>query len=255
MPKSKEKTFVVYKHTCNITNKSYIGITINYEKRCKDHQKKYSGCRLFKNAINFYGWENFTHTILATGLTLHSANHFEEFFIYHFNSLSPCGYNLQSGGLNKFNSEETRKKISESNKGEKCHMFGKKGELHHNYGKRGKDNKLFGRKHKPETLIKMSISGKGRIFTKEHIYRLSESKCGEKHPFFGKYGENNPTSKMYKIIKPDGTEEIITGLSQYCRDNGLRQSAMANILCGRSKTHKKYKCEHYIEQLELEEAA
>lgn len=49
------------------------------------------------NAINKYGWENFEHIILATGLTFEEANLKEKEYIEKFNSINN-GYNIQSGG-------------------------------------------------------------------------------------------------------------------------------------------------------------
>lgn len=80
------------------SGKSYIGITSNYNRRCKEHQKADTHCSIFKRAIDKYGWDNFIHEVLLEGLTLEQANKYEVFYIKEFNSLSPNGYNLVSGG-------------------------------------------------------------------------------------------------------------------------------------------------------------
>jgi group I intron endonuclease len=216
MKKSKEKTFVVYKHT-SPSGKSYIGITYNYAKRCKEHQKKYSGCRLFKNAINYYGWNKFTHEILASGLTLQSANHFEEFYIKRFGTVVPNGYNLASGGGVFAHCEESKKRMSDAIKGEN-HPF---------FGKFGSDHPSYGMKHTPESKAKMS-----------------ESRKGENNHNFGKVGADSYNSKTYLVINPYGKYEIITGLVQYCEDNGLFCSAMSAVAKCKQPHHKKYHCEY-----------
>jgi hypothetical protein len=66
----------------------------------------------------------------------------------------------------KTHSKETRLKISESQKGDKSHCFGKKGELSHNFGK----------KHSEETKNKMSKSHLARIFSEESKNKISEKK-------------------------------------------------------------------------------
>lgn len=117
-PKSPHK-HVVYKHTCVITGKSYIGLTNNYHRRIIQHLNTDS-CSIFYRSIKKYGWQNFTHEFLATGLSLQAAVHFEEFYIRTHDTMSPNGYNLTSGGETCVVSEETRAKISASNIGKHC---------------------------------------------------------------------------------------------------------------------------------------
>jgi predicted GIY-YIG superfamily endonuclease len=46
-------------------------------------------------------------------------------------------------------------------------------------------------------------------------------------------GAGNPQSKTYLIKHPDGKEELVTGLKQFCRDHGLHAGAMSYT--GRNK--------------------
>ena len=75
---------------------AYIGQTVNYEERCKEHQK--GGYSRFNSAIKEYGWDNFTHRILAGGLSSDDANELEECFIDWLGTISPLGYNQLPGG-------------------------------------------------------------------------------------------------------------------------------------------------------------
>ena len=68
-------------------------------------------------------------------------------------------------------SDETRRKLSEMNKGEKHPFFGKTGE----------GNPFFGKKHSEETLKKMSESAKGRKHSEETLKKISEAAKGRKH--------------------------------------------------------------------------
>lgn len=109
-----ESIYCVYKHT-SPSGKSYIGQTNNYERRCYQHQKKVKNTAIFY-AIKKYGWDNFTHEILKDNLTLEQANYWEEKLIKEHNTLSPNGYNLVEGGINRKHSEELKKKSSISYK-------------------------------------------------------------------------------------------------------------------------------------------
>lgn len=102
--------YLIYKHT-SPSGKSYIGQTNNYNKRCNHHRSVSSNCRVFTNAIKYYGWDNFTHEILHKNLSLEEANELESICILEHNTLSPNGYNLKTGGLNSNHSQETIEKM------------------------------------------------------------------------------------------------------------------------------------------------
>ena len=92
--------YTIYKHTNKITGKVYIGQT-----KCKDLTRRWSGghgykaCRYFFSAIVRYGWLNFDHEILETGLSKSEADEKERFYISKYRSTNPrYGYNIRSGG-------------------------------------------------------------------------------------------------------------------------------------------------------------
>ena len=109
-----ESIYVIYKHT-SPSGKSYIGQTKHYETRMIQHQRR-TGCRAFHAAITKYGWDNFVHEIICEGLTIDEANECEELMISEHTTLSPNGYNLHSGGLNRKPSEETLLKLKSHTK-------------------------------------------------------------------------------------------------------------------------------------------
>jgi group I intron endonuclease len=164
-----EKIYCIYKHT-SPSGKAYIGLTNNYERRCKEHLRKRKNSA-FYGAINKYGWDSFTHEFLATGLSIQAANHFEEFYIDFYNSMSPNGYNLTTGGGNTKLSEESRLKMSKSLKGRKCTE---------EQNERNRQAQL-GKKASEETKLKMSISMKGKKHTPEAILKMKAHKKSPEH--------------------------------------------------------------------------
>lgn len=72
-----------------------------------------------------YGWCNIKHEILYTNLTKDEADNIEKELIKLFRSNEKdYGYNIESGGTKgKIIAQETRKKISEANKGKKTSKF------------------------------------------------------------------------------------------------------------------------------------
>lgn len=107
---------IIYIIKNSINNKLYIGqTTYSLKKRFTNHSKFGKG--VIGEAIRKYGSENFTIEELEKCETIDQLNEREKFWIKHFNSLSPNGYNLAEGGENRIVHEETRKKQSKSRKG------------------------------------------------------------------------------------------------------------------------------------------
>lgn len=123
---TKNENFTVYKHTAP-NNKIYIGITCRDVNRRWQNGKNYKSSAHFNSAIKKYGWDNIAHEILFTGLSKDDAERKEIELIEFYQSNNPLfGYNIESGGHVFRHTEETKRKISESNKGRKvlnrrCH--------------------------------------------------------------------------------------------------------------------------------------
>jgi group I intron endonuclease len=138
--------------------------------------RAYSGCTAFYKAIQKYGWDNFTHEVLESGLSYDDACEKERHYIKLFHSLiSEMGYNLETGGgANTSVNEETKKKISEK-------LTGRKGTPHTPESKKKLSEARRGKKMPPrseESRRKLSQALKGRTFTPEHRAKISKSKSG-----------------------------------------------------------------------------
>ena len=108
--------YTIYKHT-SPSGKYYIGVTRqqNLNRRWMSGYG-YTSCPLFNNAIQKYGWENFTHEILEDYVPIEKINDRECYWIklYQSNNRN-FGYNIEEGGhAYRTFSKETRKKISDA---------------------------------------------------------------------------------------------------------------------------------------------
>lgn len=174
---NEEIKYCVYKHTAP-NGKVYIGQTQQNppEKRWL-YGKGYPCNKYFTNAINKYGWNNFMHEILYSGLTQEEANEKEIELISEYKSADRnYGYNISLGGNNvgKF-SEETKMKISKSHTGKNLTEEHKKhiresSRLQSEETKRKKSISHIGLKHTEETKRKMSELQNAR--TQEEINNI-----------------------------------------------------------------------------------
>ena len=94
------RTYCVYLHTNKINGKKYFGITCLKPEKRWNSGKGYSIKQpRFHNAIQKYGWNNFTHEILFEGLTKDQAMELEIKLIKEHNTTNVAfGYNNTIGG-------------------------------------------------------------------------------------------------------------------------------------------------------------
>jgi len=62
----------------------------------------------------------------------------------------------------------------------------------------------------------------------------------------GKFGKDNPSSKVFKVVFPDGSTEIVKGLHQFCKEYHLSTGMMSEVASGKRSHHKGFKCESII---------
>lgn len=121
--------YTVYKHTAP-NGKVYIGITFRKPETRWSNGNGYSRHKHFYGAIKKYGWENIKHEILFENLSKEDACQKEiELIAQYKSNISEFGYNKSTGGeltsLGFHHSDETKRKISDSRKGEKNCNYGK----------------------------------------------------------------------------------------------------------------------------------
>ena len=95
------------------TKKQYVGQTV-----CKDVERRWAQHKwpsnrnlgtYLSNAFKKYGIDNFKFQIICICFD-EDCNRFEQEYIIKFSTLSPNGYNIESGGNNHVCHEDTKKK-------------------------------------------------------------------------------------------------------------------------------------------------
>lgn len=249
---SEKMNYKVYVHIAP-NGKRYYGITKRKVEVRWNNGKGYSNNDHFYKAINKYGWDNFDHIVIARGLTEEEAKWLEIELIREFDTTNRNkGYNITKGGEGTNglkHSEETRKKLSEINKGKPL------SEEH----RKNISKSLKGHEVSEETKQKMSETKKGRIFTEEHKQKISETMKGktlseetkqkmseakkgrtlsEEHR--KKLSENNPNATKVYCVELDMVFNTVTEASKFV---GCSKMNISSVLRGRSKTAKGY---HWI---------
>lgn len=197
---------VVYVFRNKINGKCYVGQTIDYERRYRDHLRSannHQSKSAFHCALRKYGIDNFDFFIVYSCICpkeecRKQLGEQEKHFIEVFDSYNN-GYNMTLGGDGVVGmSEESRKKLSKSLKGHTPWNKGltiKDDDRLYEVGKawRGKHHSeetkiklrescktnFLGKHHLEETKRKISESHKGMIFSEDHKNHLSESHKGQ----------------------------------------------------------------------------
>ena len=163
------KEYIVYKHTNKIDGKVYIGTTSQKPcrrwKRGQGYKPKTAGTTSYiYDAILKYGWDNFSHDILFTGLTKEEAAQKEIELIAEYKSNQrEYGHNIDKGGFSAGRmSKETIQKLKNVHKDKEANA---------------------------ERYHKISESRKGMKFSDEHRQHMSQANMGKR------VGKDNPTAR------------------------------------------------------------
>lgn len=220
--------YCVYIHTNKTNGKVYVGQTCQVpEERWRKNgtgyrPRKNNTCR-FWNAIQKYGWDNFEHEVIASNLTLEEANNFEELLIEKLDSTNPeKGYNLQSGGKNHKQAEETRQKISKNLKGKMA------GENNPMYGvsRYGEDNPFYGKKHTDETKEKISQARIGK-YTGENSPRYGVHVSEETKKKISEAKKGNMKVKVDQFDLDGNFIRTWNGIKQAADTLGIQQTGIS----------------------------
>ena len=112
--------FLIYKW--DINGKSYIGLTTNLKVRIKNYLSNIYSNHYICRTINKYDDNDIIFSILCYCSTIEELKEKEKQYIIQYNTLEN-GYNLTSGGDYCIVSEETKEKMSNSQKNKKSVYF------------------------------------------------------------------------------------------------------------------------------------
>lgn len=214
----------IYKITCLVNNKIYVGSAVNLSKRKNDHfetlSKNIHKNRHLQNAFKKHGNDNFVFEILEIVEDKKELIVREQYWIDKTKCFdNKIGFNicqLAGSALGVKHSEATRKKRSLLNKGNKFNL-GKKAseETLQKLSAAQKGNKSsVGRVLTEETKNKISKSNKGRIsptlglkYSEESRKKMSEARIGKK---LSEETKNKMRVAKTGIVMSEATKEKIS---------------------------------------------
>ena len=161
------------------TGMSYIGQTVNLQKRIRNHfNGNCPDCRYIHNAIQKHGKDAFTWEIICE-VSDELLTALEICYIQVLRTLNPNGYNLREGGANGKPSAETRKRQSEAQKRREPDS------------PETRRRKSAGQKRRapysPETMKRKSEAQKGKKHTPESKRQMSQSRMGNRNRIGAKH--------------------------------------------------------------------
>lgn len=201
--------YFVYEHVNKINKKKYIGITRQIPSyRWGNDGINYKSSPHFYSAIQKYGWNNFEHNILFSGLSKEAACSKEIELIKKYNTTNKeCGYNVMEGGTAPSMPKEIREYMSVVMKGNR-----------NGYGKACSEEKKK----------KISEAQKGRTFTEEHKHKISMARKGKTtHPCSEETRKKISDSHKKKPVICLNTLEIYPSIQECSRQTGL----WATLIC------------------------
>lgn len=177
--------YTVYCHTNKHNGKKYVGVTSQNPYDRWQNGNHYKRHKRFWDDIVRYGWEEFTHEIIYTGLTEKEAAFEEKRLIEKWKLTSPkYGYNFYDGGKIVKSSEKAKEKLSELNSGEHNPFYG----CHHS-----DETKRIMQERKPKKAVVCIETGETFKSTRdaERITSIGHSEiikcCKGKHKTAGGY--------------------------------------------------------------------
>lgn len=223
------KLYYVYQHINKINGKYYIGITSQIpENRWGVNGANYKSSTYFYSAIKKYGWDNFYHIVLFSGLTKDVACMYEKVLIgkLHAND-KRFGYNLTTGGDSAFiMSEDVRHRKSLA-------MLGNKNGL-------GKPCS----KEKAEKISKAQI---GKVISVETRKKQSEAAKLRHVPCSDKKRETlrNSYPKMKRVYCEE-VDMVYKSIQDCARQLGISASLVCRVCKGKQESTHGYHFKYCI---------
>ncbi len=258
----------IYRITCIVTGKFYVGSAKSLYHRRKNHfgalQRNDHWNIKLQRAFNKHGPDAFTFEILEYVLVPELLTAREQYWFKKLNPFGPNGFNIApiagsplgvkhtpeacanmgashvgkpSRNLGKKQSPEAREKNRLAQLGN-THALGMRhtpeARAQMSISRKGKPAHNRGTTHKPETIEKIRLAGIGRVPSPETLAKMSIKGSAAKAS----------SRKTYILTSPDGIEYTVVGIRQFCKEHHLDRSTLLKVAKGKYSHHKGWKARY-----------
>ena len=249
----------IYKLTNLINKKAYVGLTTRkLDKRIKEHISDKQS--VISRAIKKYGFDNFLVEVIEELTDLEVLKEREIYYIHHFNTLNPDGYNIIDSHQNLCMSRKNIKTFELKDPEGNIHIID-------NIMQFCKENNFVNGRfylmgqglaniHKGwsvlsvdfKPIVKTCRATSTAPWDDENYRKMMTDiliKANYEHmDLHREIGERVWGSKRlkYEMTTPEGISFCIEGLNRFCKENELDTSNMAKVAQGKAKHYKKWKC-------------
>ena len=233
----------IYRIQNNINGKSYIGQSVNIERRWKEEKRMSDTNDHLTKSFLKYGIDNFTFSVIEE-CEIEELDEKEQFYIAKYNTMNPdFGYNMNSGGskFKKWN-DEIKEKISKGHIGK-----------HHTEETKEKLRQFHLGLHPSEETYKRMCEANRKIHekldgnfhhTEETKRKISEAKKGKKHDeSFRKRRSEIMKGNVISITRPILCIELnkkFESIASARREFNINENAMYKHLRGEKETASGY---------------
>lgn len=230
-----DRLYTVYQHIFP-NGKCYIGITCQQLSKRFENGRGYKRCPKMKAAIEKYGWSNVIHKTIADGLTKQEAENLEIALIVRYDSIRN-GYNIEHGGnTTGTHNIETRRKISEGNKGKPRPAFTEERKQEYSAKFSGSKNPFYGKHHTEDVKQNQSKFMQGNQYNKGN-HHTDDFRAWKSEQMHEKYKDgNNPLCKKVIETDPNGNQAIYNSLREVARTRNVSSGTVHKYI---------YKCTQY----------
>jgi len=207
----------IYKITNDINGKIYIGQTIQSTKmRWLGHlHSSKDKLSAIDSAIKKYGRENFSVQTIDYGNSIDELNEKEIFWIAFLRSTSPNGYNISSGGFNRFTSDESKRKSSETHKARQAIHGNPRSKRVYQYTLDGIFVAEYKSMREAARLCGMHGNAIASVCRGEHYY------CGDYRWTTQKGVLSDAPTKSFRLIEHNG---VLKTMKQWSNEMGIPYS-------------------------------
>lgn len=216
----------IYKIQNKANGQVYIGkTTMKVHKRWTDHLSSAKRSSTYiGRSLHKYGREGFTFEVIDIAETEESLNQKETFYIVHYDSMSPNGYNLTSGGEGSSLTQEVKDRLSFSHA--KLHgrdrsermekkfikqnfpsLYNEMVRLNRSEAQLGKTTWMKGKKHSEESLRKMKENAN---YSNPYVVQVTRND-GVVFPSVKSAAENSGTNKPNIVSQIKGLRRLCNG--------------------------------------------